>query len=94
MTDEPVSPDGPEQLRAEIEQTREELGRTAEQLVAKTDVKARAQAKVTDLTERAKDATSQVPGVLKQAREHRTQVIIAVGVLVALGVGVRIWTRR
>jgi hypothetical protein len=32
--------------------------------------------------------------VLKQAREHRTQVIIAVGVLVALGVGVRIWTRR
>jgi Protein of unknown function (DUF3618) len=120
MTDEAASPDGPEQLRAEIEQTREELGRTAEQLVAKTDVKARAQAKVTDLTERAKDATSQArrqaaaqadsarsqlvkgrdqlqsqaPGALKLARKHRTQLIIAVGVLVAGAVVVRIWTRR
>jgi small-conductance mechanosensitive channel len=60
MTSGPDSPDDPEQLRAQIEQTREELGQTAEQLVAKTDVNARAQAKVTDLTQRAKDATSQV----------------------------------
>ena len=60
MTTGPASPDDPEQLQAAIEQTREELGRTVEQLVAKTDVKARAQAKVNDLTQRAKDATSQV----------------------------------
>ena len=60
MTTGPASPDDPEQLQAAIEQTREELGRTVEQLVAKTDVKARAQAKVSDLTQRAKDATSQV----------------------------------
>ena len=60
MTTGPASPDDPEQLHAAIEQTREELGRTVEQLVAKTDVKARAQAKVSDLTQRAKDATSQV----------------------------------
>jgi hypothetical protein len=32
--------------------------------------------------------------VLKQARKHRTQLIIAVGVLVAGAVVVRIWTRR
>jgi small-conductance mechanosensitive channel len=60
MTTGPASPDDPEQLLAAIEQTREELGRTVEQLVAKTDVKARAQAKVSDLAQRAKDATSQV----------------------------------
>ena len=42
MTSRPPSPDNPEQLKAAIERTREELGRTAEQLVAKTDVKARA----------------------------------------------------
>ena len=109
----------PEQLKAEIEQTREQLGRTAEQLVAKTDVKARAQAKVSDLTERAKDATTQVrrqaaaqadsarsqlvrgrnqlrsqaSDVLKQARKHRTQLIIAAGVLVAGAVVVRIFTQ-
>lgn len=39
--------------------TREQLGQAAEQLAAKTDVKARAQAKMTDLTQRAKDTTGQ-----------------------------------
>ncbi len=120
MTSGSDSPNDTEQLKAEIEQTREELGRTAEQLVAKTDVKARAQAKVADLTGRAKDATSQMrqqavaraggarsqlvrgrdqlqsqaPDALKQARTHRTQLIIAAGLLVAGAVVVRIWTRR
>ena len=128
MSSGPASPDDPEQLRAQIEQTREELGQTAEQLVAKTDVKARAQAKVTDLTQHAKDTTSRVrrqaaaqagnarsqlvtgrdqlqtqtPDALKQAttkgiegaRKYRTQLIIAVGVLVAVSVVVRVWKRR
>jgi Protein of unknown function (DUF3618) len=35
-------PDDPEQPKARIEQTREQLGQTAGQLVAKTDVEARA----------------------------------------------------
>jgi F0F1-type ATP synthase membrane subunit b/b' len=128
MSSEPASPDDPEQLREQIEQTREELGQTAEQLVAKTDVKARAQAKVTDLTQHAKDTTSRVrrqaaaqadnarsqlvtgrdqlqsqtPDALKQAaakgmegaRKYRTHLIIAVGVLVAAAVVVRVWKRR
>jgi hypothetical protein len=119
MTSRAPSPDNPEQLKAAIERTREELGRTAEQLVAKTDVKARAQAKASDLTQRAKDATSQVrrqagsareqlaggyqaSGPLKQAvtqgiegaRTYRKPLIIAVGVLIAGAVGVRIWNRR
>jgi len=119
MTSGLPSPDDPEELKAAIEQTREELGRTVEQLVAKTDVKARAQAKATDLTQRAKDATSQMrrqagsarkqlagsyqaSGPLKQAvtqgiegaRTYRKPLIIAVGVLIAGAVAVRIWTRR
>jgi hypothetical protein len=53
-------PDHPEQLRTEAEQTRQRLGETVDQLTAKTDVKARAQAKVADLTQRAKDTVGQV----------------------------------
>jgi small-conductance mechanosensitive channel len=127
MTSGSASPDDTEQLKAEIEQTREQLGRTAEQLVAKTDVKARTQAKVSDLTQRAKDMPSQIRRqaaaqaggarsqlgqgrdqlqsqlpALKQAvtkgvegaGKHRTRLIIAVGVLVAGAVAVRIWSRR
>ncbi len=82
-------------------------------------VNARAQAKASDLTQRAKDATSQVrrqagsareqladsyqtSGPLKRAvtqgidgaRTYRKPLIIAVGVLIAGAVAVRIWTRR
>jgi small-conductance mechanosensitive channel len=53
-------PDDPQQLEEKIAQTREQLGETVEQLVAKTDVKARAQAKAADLTQRAKDTADQV----------------------------------
>jgi hypothetical protein len=41
------------QLKAEIEQTRERLGATVEQLAAKADVKSRARAKATDVAGRA-----------------------------------------
>ena len=39
-------PQSQEEIQQEIEQTRERLGETVEELVAKTDVKSRAQAKV------------------------------------------------
>jgi hypothetical protein len=48
-----------EQLQAEIEETREQLGETVEQLAAKADVKARVQPKV----ERAKSKAPIVLGV-------------------------------
>ena len=98
MTSGQPSPDDPEELTAAIEQTREELGRTVEQLVAKTDVKARAQAKASDLTQRAKDATSQVrrqaAAQAGSARTYRKPLIIAVGMLIAGAVALRIWNRR
>ena len=42
-----------EQLQAEIDQTREQLGETVEQLAAKADVKARMQPKVEQAKSRA-----------------------------------------
>jgi ElaB/YqjD/DUF883 family membrane-anchored ribosome-binding protein len=39
----------PEEIRADIEQTREEVGDTVEALAAKTDVKAQAKSKVEDI---------------------------------------------
>jgi len=47
-------PDDVQELQREIEQTREQLGDTAEQLVAKADVKARAQSKAAELAGRVK----------------------------------------
>jgi Protein of unknown function (DUF3618) len=52
-------PDDPQQLTEEIERTREQLGETVEQLVAKSDVKARAQAKASQLTGRLKGTAGQ-----------------------------------
>jgi hypothetical protein len=48
------------ELRREIEQTREQLGETVEQLAAKTDVKSQARAKAVRLAGRVKDSTAQV----------------------------------
>jgi Protein of unknown function (DUF3618) len=48
------------ELRQEIEQTREQLGETVEQLAAKTDVKGQARAKIAGLAGRVKDSTAQM----------------------------------
>lgn len=47
----------PEEIRADIEQSREELGDTVEALAAKTDVKAQAQAKVDEVKSQARAKT-------------------------------------
>lgn len=52
-------PDDPDQLRQDIERTREQLGETVEALVAKADVKAQAKEKVGQLTDRVKGTTAQ-----------------------------------
>ncbi|CAM5671586.1 hypothetical protein SAVIM338S_07045 [Streptomyces avidinii] len=51
----PSSPSS-EELRDQIENTRNELGRTVEALAAKADVKAQAQAKAADVKAQAKEA--------------------------------------
>jgi Protein of unknown function (DUF3618) len=50
----------PEELRREIEATREDLGDTAAALASKTDVKARAKEKVEDLKQTATEKTESI----------------------------------
>ena len=62
------TPTGPDALRAEIAQTRMELGETVSALAAKVDVKARTQEKVGqlrgELTARARHTADEVRGRL------------------------------
>ena len=55
----PGQPDDPQELREEIERTREHHGRTVEALIAKTDVKARAQDEAGRLIGRLKARVTQ-----------------------------------
>jgi len=48
------------ELQQEIEQTREHLGQTVDELAAKADVKSRAQAKTADVKSRARAKTADV----------------------------------
>lgn len=57
----------PEEIEADIEQTREELGDTVEALAAKTDVKGRAKAKVEDTKEAISEKVSGIGDSAKQA---------------------------
>ena len=72
--DKPEQPIDPDQLRGEIAEAREELGETVEALVAKVDVKgrakdtvyeqkARARAKLNEVTERVKEKPARVAAV-------------------------------
>ena len=59
-TPENGQPDSPEALRAEIDETREQLGDTVEALAAKTDVKARAEDRVEGIKQDARAKADQV----------------------------------
>jgi ElaB/YqjD/DUF883 family membrane-anchored ribosome-binding protein len=61
-----VHPSDPDQIRAEIEETRRELGDTVAALSAKTDVKAQARARITDTKAAIGDRRDEVVG---KARE-------------------------
>jgi hypothetical protein len=52
---------GPAELRADIEQTREQLGETVEALVAKMDVKARARQQASATAARARNMIATLP---------------------------------
>jgi len=68
----PGPPDDRQALQEEIERTREHLGETVEALVAKADVKARAQDKARELTGRLKAKADQadVKGQAQQQARH------------------------
>jgi Protein of unknown function (DUF3618) len=85
-----------DELRQEIEQTRQGLGETVDELAAKADVKARARAKVADAKAQARDAAAEVSGRLRrsQAVQRGWPVGVAVGVLVAGAEAAAVWRWR
>jgi len=62
--------ENPDQIRDEIEDTREELGDTVAAVAAKTDVKAQAQAKLEDVKAQAHDKVDEVKGQASAAAEE------------------------
>jgi hypothetical protein len=71
----PAPPADPEQLRQEIERTREELGETVEALIAKADVKARTRERMGEISGRLRGATTQARGqATARVEQARSQI--------------------
>jgi ElaB/YqjD/DUF883 family membrane-anchored ribosome-binding protein len=81
MSTEPEQPtateDGeqrsPEQIRSEIDQTREEMGDTVEQLAAKTDVKGQARQRVDEAKARVRDKRDELTSKAKETTPQSAQ---------------------
>ena len=73
-----------EELQQEIEQSRQRLGQTVDELAAKTDVKTRARAKATEVSGRVRQS---------QLVQRRWPVALAAGVLIAGSVAVWRWKK-
>ncbi len=89
-------------LRQEIELTRQRLGETVDELAAKADVKARARDKavqvkaqaqdqVAKTTARAREQVAGVSGRVSQNEAVRRRWPVAVGAAVALAAAVAFW---
>jgi len=73
-----------EELHQEIEQTRQRLGETVDELAAKTDVKARARAKAAEVSGRVRRS---------QLVQRRWPVAVAAGVLIAGSLAIWRWKK-
>jgi hypothetical protein len=65
-------------------ETRERLGQTVAELAAKADVKARTQAKVADMTARARVTAAEASGRVRRSRAVRRDwplALVAAGIL-------------
>ena len=73
------------ELEQEIEQTREHLGQTIDELAGKADLKARARAQVADVSGRVRQS---------QVLQRRWPLVVAAGVVIAGTVIIRRRRRR
>ena len=89
---EPGPDAGIDDIQADIEQTRKELGDTVGALSAKLDVKERAKNKASETKERVIDTTHSVGRIATQP--SFTTPAVALVLLGALGAGIVIWRRR
>ena len=79
------TPQSAPDIQREIEQTREHLGQTVEELAAKADVKARAQARVADVKARARVKAAEASEQVRRNQAVRRDwplALIAAGILV------------
>jgi hypothetical protein len=90
---DPTPPSAPD-IQQEIEQTRERLGQTVEQLAAKADVKTRAQAKVAEVKTRARVRAAEASEQVKRNQAVRRDwplALVAAGILI---MGIALARRR
>jgi ElaB/YqjD/DUF883 family membrane-anchored ribosome-binding protein len=66
-TPEQQTPDDPAELRADIERTRQDLGDTVAALAEKTDVKARARDKVSEVKQNVNDKRTELMGKARES---------------------------
>jgi ElaB/YqjD/DUF883 family membrane-anchored ribosome-binding protein len=78
----------PEEIRADIEQTREELGDTAAAVAEKADVKAQVTAKVDEVKEQAATKAKEVAPDSAAPTIEKAQRFVADKPLVAIGIAV------
>lgn len=90
---EPGPDAGIDDIQADIERTRKELGDTVGALSAKLDVKERAKDKVAETKERVVDTAHTVGRVATHDPKVKMPLIAAL-VIGALTVGVVVWRRR
>jgi hypothetical protein len=85
----------PEQLRAEIDETRRDLGDTVEALAEKTDVKARAEYRVNEIKSDVKAKTpDSAQDVVAKVRSNPLPLAAAGGLAFAYWLGRRRGSRR
>lgn len=87
---EPRPDAGIEELKADIEQTRTDLGETVSALTDKLDVKGRAEDAMHDAKENVVQRGHDAVGTVKQ----QPALPVALLVAVVLGIGVIVWRRR
>ena len=90
---EPGPDAGIEDIEADAEQTRKELGQTVEALADKLDVKGRAKEKAAETKEHVVEKADAVRHTVTD-NPKRTVPIAAVAVIAALAVGIVVWRRR
>jgi hypothetical protein len=76
----------PDQIREEIEDTREELGDTVAAVAAKTDVKAQAQAKVDDVKTQAAAKADETKAKAQTLAKQNPRPLAIAGALIAASI--------
>jgi hypothetical protein len=84
-----------EELHQEIEQARQRLGETVDELAAKTDVKARARAKAAEAKVLTRAKAAELSGRVRRSQllQGRWPVALAAGALIAGSVVIWRWKK-